>query len=210
MIVIIDYKMGNIGSIHNMLNKVGVESKISSNPDEIESAEKLILPGIGAFDKGMENLQKLGLLEVINHKVLTQKVPVLGICLGMQLMTQKSEEGIINGFGWVDAETRKFKFDPQEGLKVPHIGWNTISTTPHNSEIANTLHINNDDRFYFVHSYYVHCSEQSIELTNTHFGGPFCSAFVKGNIIGVQFHPEKSHKYGMKLLKGFSEMYCYA
>ncbi len=208
--VIIDYGMGNIGSIQSMLKKIGVESIISSDLKEIEAADKLVLPGIGAFDRGMENLEKMQFIPLLHHKINEEKVPILGICLGMQLMTQKSEEGTKSGLGWVDAETRRFQFKQEQNLKVPHICWNRIKTEPQNREFAECLNLKDDDQFYFVHSYYVHSHDPTIVLTKTHYGLDFCSAFVKDNIIGVQFHPEKSHRFGMKLLTGFSNSLCYA
>jgi glutamine amidotransferase len=201
MIVIIDYGMGNLGSIKNMFKKIGHESIITSDPGKIETADKLMLPGVGAFDNAMKNLKKMELIEVIQKTAVKKKTPLLGICLGMQLLTKRSGEGKLPGLGLIDAETLRFKFKNKD-LKIPHMGWNTI-------EIKNgSLLFNNaydESRFYFVHSFYVKCSDLKIVLATTKYGFEFCSAFNKENIFGVQFHPEKSHKYGMRLLENFAE-----
>lgn len=204
MVVIVDYGVGNLGSIINMLKKAGSKAIASSDPDVLQQAEKLILPGVGAFDAGMNKLNECGLIPLLNHLVLERKIPTLGLCLGLQLMTRKSEEGQTQGLGWLDAETLRFKFGPgQPQLKVPHMGWNTI-------EIRRTHPLFNDldpaARFYFVHSFYVQSHDLEAVLAETDYGGYFHSIFGKGNIMGAQFHPEKSHKYGMRLLKNFAEM----
>jgi glutamine amidotransferase len=204
MIVIIDYSMGNIGSIANMFKKIGVECKISSNPQDISSADKLILPGVGAYDNGMKNLSERGFIEMLNNKVMVGKTPILGICLGMQLFSKSSEEGQMEGLGWIDAETVRFSFgEDRKKLRVPHMGWNEVQRQ---KESVLFKDINNESRFYFVHSYHVICNDKSDILTTTCYGFDFVSAVEKENIYGVQFHPEKSHKYGMKLLKNFAEL----
>jgi len=204
MIVIIDYGMGNLGSIYNMLRKISVKSLITSSIEEIEKANKLILPGVGAYDNGMINLERLGLIPVLNHKVNGQHTPILAICLGMQLIAKRSEEGELNGLGWIDAEAVRFRFDlSNKDLKIPHMGWNTINAFQ-NSPIFQDLYP--DTRFYFVHSYHVKCNDESNVISHTHYGFDFTSAVQKYNIYGVQFHPEKSHKFGMKLLANFAEI----
>lgn len=204
MITIIDYGMGNLGSIKNMLKKIGFDATISSNIKLIKDAKKLILPGIGAFDAGMKNLDGLGLIPVLNNIVLNNKIPILGICLGMQLLTKSSEEGNIRGLGWIDAQTVRFKFDEKNNdLKVPHMGWNTVQL---NKESPLFEEMFAEPRFYFVHSYHVICNNEQDILTTTHHGYKFASSIQKDNIMGVQFHPEKSHKFGMKLLKNFVEL----
>lgn len=186
-----------------MLKKIGVDAEISSDIKKIKQADKLILPGVGSFDYGMANLQKSGLIPVLNEKVLRQKTPILGICLGMQLMTKKSEEGVRHGFGWIDAETTRFRSDgPMEGKKVPHMGWNTVSVRKENCLISNK----DDPRFYFVHSYHVECYDKEDVLAVTSYGAEFVSAFKRENIIGMQFHPEKSHKFGMEVMSKFSRL----
>lgn len=201
MITIIDYGMGNLGSIKNMLKKIGVDSKITSDINEITNAKKLILPGVGAFDRAMENLKSLKLIEVLNKKVLIDKIPVLGICLGMQLLAKNSEEGILPGLGWVDANVLKFNLD--KALKVPHMGWNLVTKKKEHPLFEN---MHSEPRFYFVHSYYFKCNDSWDIMTNTEYGNDFTSAVSKDNIMGVQFHPEKSHKFGMRLLENFAKI----
>lgn len=206
MITIVDYGMGNLGSVQNMLKKIGTDSIVASDKDEILKAKKLLLPGVGSFDNAVKNLQELGLMEVIRKKVIEEKIPIMGICLGMQILTNSSEEGDLKGFGFIDAEAKKFNFDTiDENLPIPHMGWNKTE-----SQKKSKLYVENDDknrRFYFVHSYAVVCNDRADILTTTHYGYDFVSSFEKDNIIGCQFHPEKSHKYGMKLLKNFVENY---
>lgn len=203
MIVIVDYGLGNLSSIQNMLRKVGYKSVISNQISTIKEATKLILPGVGAFDQGIKNLHNMGLWDILNQKA-SSKVPILGICLGMQLMTQKSEEGKREGLGWIDAKTIKFNFsDDEKLLKIPHMGWNIINIKQDNGLFRNW---SGEARFYFVHSYYVQCKHKSEITASFNYGDEFTASFQKGNIHGVQFHPEKSHKFGMKILKAFSEI----
>lgn len=200
MTVIIDYGMSNLGSIANMLKKIGFNSIISSDPKEIASANKLILPGVGAFDSGMGSLEKLGILNTLNQKVLNERIPILGICLGMQLMTNGSEEGRLPGLGWIDADTKKFA---NTTLKIPHMGWNMVK---HKKDSKLFEEQKSEKRYYFVHSYYVDAYDEKDVLTTTPYGDDFVSSFEKENIFGVQFHPEKSHSFGMRLLKNFMEL----
>lgn len=206
MIVIVDYGMGNLGSIQNMIRKAGGDSMVSSKIEDIEQADKLVLPGVGAFDTGVKNIDQLGLRPVLDQKVLKEKTPTLGICLGMHLLTRGSEEGTLPGFGWIDGGTVKFRFEGLENhLKIPHMGWNTIRIH-RNHRIFEDFE--EGARFYFVHSYHVVCDQEDQEeqiLAKTHYGYDFASAIQKENIIGVQFHPEKSHKFGMKVFKNFVE-----
>jgi glutamine amidotransferase len=203
MIVIIDYGMGNLGSVANMLKKIGAQAVISSNIQMISRADKLILPGVGAFDSGMKNLDELGIIPVLNHKIIVEKTPLLGVCLGMQLLTRRSEEGQLPGLGWLDAETVRFKFDiSNPHLKVPHMGWNSLQLSRSHPIFSD---FDSEPRFYFVHSYYVVCADTRNILARTNYGGEFVSIVGKENILGVQFHPEKSHKFGMKLLRNFVE-----
>ncbi len=203
MIAIIDYGMGNLGSIQNMLKRVGAKSFVTSKIEEIEQAKKIILPGVGAFDTAMISLQKAGLISILKTKALEEKVPLLGVCLGMQLLMTSSEEGAERGLNLIAGKACKFR--PLEGLKVPHMGWNTIQVTKEN---ALTAGLAEDSRFYFVHSYYVMAEERQNSLMQTKYGVTFDSAVANENIFGVQFHPEKSHRFGMKLLKNFAEIPC--
>ncbi|MBI5839966.1 MAG: imidazole glycerol phosphate synthase subunit HisH [Chloroflexi bacterium] len=203
MIVIVDYGVGNLGSIINMLKKAGAKAIASSDPDILGQAEKLILPGVGAFDAGMNKLNERGLVPLLNHLALEKKIPFLGLCLGLQLMTKRSEEGQAQGLGWLDAETVRFRFDAgQTQLKVPHMGWNTIEILRPHPLLSD---LEPDSRFYFVHSFYIHSRDPEAVLAETDYGGRFHSIFAKDNIMGAQFHPEKSHKYGLRLLKNFAE-----
>ncbi len=203
MIVIVDYGVGNVGSIINMLKKAGAKAIASSDPKVLEQAEKLILPGIGAFDAGMNKLNERGLVPLLNYLALEKKVPFLGLCLGLQLMTKKSEEGRTQGLGWLDAETVRFKFDAEQPqLKVPHMGWNTIKICRGHPVFKD---LEPDTRFYFVHSYFVKSNDPEEVLAETDYGGGFDSILGKDNILGAQFHPEKSHKFGLRFLKNFAE-----
>jgi glutamine amidotransferase len=199
MITIVNYDMGNLGSIQNMLKKIGVKSIITSSSSEILQSEKLLLPGVGHFSRAMENLRTYNLIGALNQKVLQEKTPILGICLGMQLMTSFSEEGECEGLGWIPARTEKFEMFEKSGLKVPHMGWNEV-TFPRNHFLSEGLV---DPRFYFVHSYKVTCESIDHVLCTTNYGVEFHSGIQKDNIMGVQFHPEKSHAFGMRLLENF-------
>jgi len=200
LITIIDYKVGNLGSIKNMLKKIGQTSVISSEAEAIKNADKLILPGVGAFDNGIKNIKELGLWDAINDKVKSG-TPILGICLGAQLMTTGSEEGIEKGFGWVDAETVRFQLDPVSKLKIPNMGWMDISIKKKNSLIDDAPTM--EHRFYFVHAYHFKFHNDSQVLATAVYDYEFPAAFEKDNILGVQFHPEKSHRHGMELFEKF-------
>jgi imidazole glycerol-phosphate synthase subunit HisH len=197
MICIVDYNMGNIGSIKNMLSKIGAESVVSSDPQIISKADKLILPGVGSFGAGMKNLKDLRIIEVLNRRVMNEGIDILGICLGMQLMTKYSEEGDCEGLGWVAGETKKIR---DRKLKIPHMGWNIVNHINPSILFKETSHIS---RFYFVHSYAVELHDPSFIVTTTPYHIDFVSSFQNSNIFGVQFHPEKSHNYGMELLRNF-------
>jgi glutamine amidotransferase len=204
MITIVDYGVGNLGSIVNMLKKAGAKAQASSDPNDLRQAEKLILPGVGAFDAGMKKLNETGLVPVLNELVLDKKVPVIGLCLGMQLMTKRSEEGTEAGLGWIDAETVRFKFGAENAhLKVPHMGWNTLDICRPHPLVAD---LGAEPRFYFVHSYHIVCVDESDIVANTDYGYPLAAVINRGNILGAQFHPEKSHTFGMQLLRNFAEL----
>lgn len=205
MVVIIDYNMGNIGSVQNMLRKIGHKSSITNHPDEIENASKLILPGVGAFDSGMEELQSMGLDLLIRKKVLEDKTPLLGICLGAQLLLQYSEEGSKPGLSIIEGESVRFNFSSAEkNLPIPHMGWNEILSLK--ASKLNAI-LPPEPRFYFVHSFHFKMKNKEDELFEAKYGYPFCAGFEHENIAGVQFHPEKSHKYGMALLQNFVEKF---
>jgi len=204
MITIIDYKTGNLGSIQNILKRIGEDSVVTSDKDEIARATKLILPGVGAFDTGMRNLSGLNLIDILNKKVIEEKIPVLGICLGMQLLSKGSEEGSLPGLGWIDASTVRFEFEDSTEYKIPHMGWNFIRQHK-TGRLFDNMYPNS--RFYFVHSYFFSANDPEDVLTSTTYEIEFTSAIERGNILGVQFHPEKSHKFGMKLLKNFVDFY---
>jgi len=202
MIGIINYGMGNLGSIQNMLKKLRADSVILDEPGTLENYTKLVLPGVGAFDNGIQHLRANGWVDPLNNLVLVQKVPILGICLGMQLMTKSSEEGVEEGLGWIDAKT--LRFDSRgKNMKIPHMGWNVVKPRANDPLFESTF---KELRFYHVHSYYVNLANKEEEIASTYYGESFTSAFRKENIWGVQFHPEKSHKFGMQLLKNFNEL----
>lgn len=201
MIAIIDYDMGNLGSIKNMIKKVGGESVITNNVDIISKASGIILPGVGSFDSGVNNLKKYKLFDLIKDLAIIEKKPLLGICLGMQLMTNMSEEGSEKGLCLVNAETIKFEEDIIR--KIPYMGWNIVEKS--NSSILFKNFVD-PPRFYFVHSYFVKCNDENDVVGRSEYGQVFDSAFEKGNIMGVQFHPEKSHRFGMTLMEGFIKL----
>lgn len=199
MIVVVDYGMGNIGSVLNMLQRLGVEAAYSGCETTIQAADALILPGVGTFDHAMQRLNDLGLIPVLQRKVMNQQVPVLGICLGMQLFAKSSEEGTLSGLGWLDMHVKRFTFDSVANLRVPHMGWNHVQPT-RSHILFEGLEL---PRYYFVHSYHIPLCSHPYQLATTQYGTTFISAVAQGNILGVQFHPEKSHRFGLSLLKNF-------
>ena len=202
MVIVVNYGIGNIGSILNMLKKIGVEALGSSAESEIRAAEKLILPGVGAYDSAMAKIESLGLIPILRDRVLNARVPLLGICLGMQLLTNGSEEGSRGGLGWVDAQVVRFDKERASGdIRIPHMGWNKVKPVQDHILFHN---LGEEARFYFVHSYHVVCSKERV-LSTTTYGYEFVSSIVQDNILGVQFHPEKSHKFGFEILKNFVE-----
>lgn len=206
MISIVNYGMGNLGSIQNILKRIGTKSELVSTPEEILKADKILLPGVGAFDAAMAKIHELGLVEPLNEMALQRKVPFLGICLGMQLLTERSDEGQLPGLGWIHAETKSFKkVVDTSSFKVPHMGWSETFLS-NQSPLTSGFESLEDIRFYYVHSYYVECKNKQNSIMNSHYGIEFDSAVQKDNIFGAQFHPEKSHKFGMKLLENFSRI----
>ena len=203
MLVIVDYGMGNLGSVKNMLRRIGIPSVISGAREEIAVADSLILPGVGAFDAGMRSLEERGLRGVLERKACEERVPLLGICLGAQLLTRSSEEGRLPGLGWVAASTRLFSFPGRPDLKVPHMGWNTARPCRPSPLTAS---LEEGARYYFVHSYYLTVEHEEDSILKTFHGIEFDSGIRSGNIYGVQFHPEKSHRFGMRVLESFARI----
>lgn len=202
-ILIVDYGMGNLGSVLNMLKRVGAPAWISADPGEIAGARKILLPGVGAYGQAMKAIAASGLREVLDRKALVEKVPVLGICLGMQLLVDGSEEGDEPGLGWIPGRARRFPKGSE--LKVPHMGWNHAARV---GDDPLTRDLGDDARFYFVHSYYVSADRVEDRLLRTSYGLEFDAGIRSSNIWGVQFHPEKSHRFGKQLLKNFADVPC--
>lgn len=203
MITVVDYGVGNIGAILNMLDYLGIDAQSSGEPDVLARADQLILPGVGAFDRAMSTLRTRKLIEPLNRAVVERKVPVMGVCLGMQLLSRSSEEGNEVGLGWIEADVRRIT--PPEGspLKVPHIGWMDVQPV-RPSVLFDPC--SGTERFYFDHSYHVTCDQQEDISAVIDYGTPLCCAIQAGNVSGVQFHPEKSHRFGMRLLRSFAAL----
>jgi imidazole glycerol-phosphate synthase subunit HisH len=204
MIAIIDYGLGNVKAFANVYYKLNIPIVIVTQPDDIKAAGKIILPGVGSFDYAMQLLDKSGLRQVLDEFVLNRQVPVLGICVGMQILAHSSEEGNLPGLGWIDGEVKKM--NPSKlihGTRLPHMGWNNVQPIKTNGLLHGLDH---NARFYFLHSYYFNCQRSKDILAVTDYGGQFACAVNSGNIFGVQFHPEKSHQWGIQLLKNFAEL----
>jgi glutamine amidotransferase len=200
MIAIINYGMGNLGSVKRKMDRIGAKSIITSDTNEIKNSSKIILPGVGHFAKAVSEIKNRGLWDLLSDQVLIEKKLVLGICLGMQIMANYSEEGDSAGFGWIDAKVIRFKVSDLIRYKIPHMGWNTISPVKESSLFEK---LTPDSEFYFVHSFHVKCNNSDEILAETNYCHSFTSAFRKENIFGVQFHPEKSHDAGEVLLRNF-------
>ena len=201
MIAILDYDMGNVASIKNMLEHIGFEAMITHDFEQLSKASQLILPGVGSFDHGVNSLKERGLFDYLKQS----NKPILGICLGMQLLGNQSEEGNEKGLELIDFDNVKFKFEDQK-LKVPHMGWNDVKVKKIKNPILKD--ISSKDRFYFVHSYHAKPKDDNLEILSTSYGYDFTSAVNYKNVYGVQFHPEKSHQFGMKILKNFGEIHA--
>lgn len=204
MVTIIDYGLGNLGSITNMLNYLSIPNQVASTPKSIEKAKKIILPGVGRFDKAMSEINKLGIKDILDQKALEEKIPILGICLGAQIMCVSSEEGEFEGLGWFKSKCHKFKVE--KPFKVPHMGWNKIQVSEGAQESV-FVHSNYAMRkFYFVHSYYITLDQPEEILFRCNYSHPFAAGLQKENLFAFQFHPEKSHKFGLEIFTKFGKL----
>lgn len=204
MITIVNYGLGNIQAFVNVYKRLHIPVTAATTPEEIASATKIILPGVGAFDHAMQRLNNSGMLESITDAVLQKKVPLLGICVGMQMLANSSEEGDLPGLGWIPGQVRSFKsFPSSAGLPLPHMGWNDVSPAPGHPLFTG---IDENPRFYFLHSYLFECIDEKNSAAKSNYGLDFSCAVSLNNIYGVQFHPEKSHHFGVTLLKNFAEL----
>jgi len=204
MLAIIDYGVGNLTSVLNMFKRLSVDACITSDLETIQKADKLMIPGVGHFDKCMQNFNASGLRPAIEAIKAKGSTPILGICVGAQMMTRRSEEGVEDGLGWVEADTVRFQLDPSLGLKVPHMGWTDVSPANSASPLFND--IPEEPRFYFAHSYHFRFYGEDLTTATCDYGYSFTCAFQRGNIFGVQFHPEKSHRFGMSILTNFAAL----
>lgn len=202
MIAVVDYGIGNVSSIVNMLKKIGVTAALANKVEELEAADKIILPGVGSFDAGMRKLNNSGLVEAIKKHAIIDEKPLLGICLGMQMLGRRSEEGSEEGLSLIPFENKRFDFNDRKELKIPHMGWNIVSIELENDPVVQNL--GPVQRYYFVHSYHAVCDKEENVLMRCEYGYSFTAAVKNGNIYGFQFHPEKSHKFGMALLESFA------
>jgi len=203
MIAIVDYGMGNLGSVQNMLRKLGAESVRTSDPSEIAQADRLILAGIGGFDGAVERLEVAGLTTVLNEQVIDRGVPILGVCLGMQVMANSSTEGVRPGLGWLDAEVIRFDFPEERRLPIPHMGWEVVEPTRPSPLFDLT---DPERRFYFSHAFHLICRDQTDVAATATYGYEFAAAVQHENILGTQFHPEKSHMFGLEVYRRFVEL----
>jgi len=204
MITIIDYGLGNVLAFANIYKRLNVPVAVAKNASDLSRATKLILPGVGAFDHAMSLLQRSGMREALDEMVLARAIPVLGVCVGMQILAGGSEEGRLPGLGWIEGEVRKFDVESsRQTVRLPHMGWNDVSPASR-SALFSGLEV--DARFYFLHSYYFRCARDEDILARAEYGSVFCCAVHSNGIFGVQFHPEKSHHYGTRLLKNFAEL----
>jgi glutamine amidotransferase len=203
MISIVNYGLGNIAAFINIYKRLHIPASIASTPDELCKAERIILPGVGAFDWAMKRLNESGMRDELNEVVLSKHVPILGICVGMQILAQTSEEGRLPGLGWVEGVVKRFEVcGSNDMLQLPHMGWNTVC--PNNNPLIANL--GSDSRFYFLHSYYFECKNPSDTIAKTKYGIEYTSALNHEDIYGVQFHPEKSHRWGIQILKNFADL----
>lgn len=204
MITIIDYGVGNIFAFQNVFKRLNISSRTAKCVEDLKEVDKLILPGVGHFDYAMSQLNNSGMRERIDELVLVEKKPVIGICVGMQMMANKSDEGTLDGLGWIDANVKKFnELTIQHHTKLPHMGWNDVKPNENHPLFKG---LEQESIFYFLHSFYFNCKDQKNIMSTTDYGINFASSIYKGNIFGIQFHPEKSHSYGEKLLENFAKL----
>lgn len=204
MITIVNYGVGNIKAIQNVYYKLSIPARVISDKNELEKIDKLILPGVGSFDYAMEKLISSGMYEKINELVLEKGIPVIGICVGMQMMTKSSDEGSMPGLGWINANVKKFDATKMNGkIQLPHMGWNDVVSKTENPLFDN---LHKDAKFYFLHSYYVDCYDDEQAIATANYADDFVCAVNFKNMYGVQFHPEKSHHFGVKLLENFAKL----
>jgi glutamine amidotransferase len=204
MIHIVDYGLGNIRAFLNVYRRLNIEARTAENADGLRGATHVILPGVGHFDHAMDRLEASGMREPLEELVSDRQVPVLGICVGMQILATSSDEGTRPGLGWIDAHVRAFSgWEPTKSLPMPHMGWNDVVPR---GEHALFGKMDGDCRFYFLHSYFFECQQPEDVLAEAEYGAPFACAVRRGNVMGVQFHPEKSHHFGTRLLQNFAEL----
>lgn len=204
MIAVVDYGLGNVQAFLNVYKRLNVPAKAATSAADLDGASRVILPGVGAFDHAMERLEASGMREALDDLVLRRSVPVLGVCVGMQILAHESEEGERAGLGYVDGRVRLFDAEAPSGpLQLPHMGWNDVAPVPGNRLFAG---LDDDARFYFLHSYYFECGRHDDVAAVSTYGREFSCAVTAGNIHGVQFHPEKSHHFGTRLLQNFAEL----
>ncbi len=200
---IINYGIGNVSAFKYAFKKLNCEAYIVDKPEQISDSTHLILPGVGSFDYAMDLIHKSGLISSISEGVLIKKKPILGVCVGMQIIFAKSEEGEKEGFGWIKGKVKKFKFSNAEKIKIPHMGWNTIKNIESENKLCKKL---NGHEFYFLHSYYCVPENKDLIISTTEYGAEICAVVQQNNISGCQFHPEKSHDSGLKVLSNFLEI----
>lgn len=204
MISIVDYGLGNVRAFVNALNLIGVKTEAVNNASKLNKSSKIILPGVGSFDHAIEKLNSSGMRDTLEQLVINDKIPILGVCVGMQILAESSREGRLSGLGWIKGKVKMLDASKlQAKPKLPHMGWNNISIQ---RNIDLMLGLNSSSMFYFLHSYYFDCEDNNEVITTTKYGIEFSSSINKENIFGVQFHPEKSHIYGIKLLSNFSKL----
>ena len=202
MITIVEYGVGNLGSIRNMMKRIGVAAEVSGDPDTIRRAECILLPGVGHFDTCARNLRDRDLIEPLTEAAIERKVPLLGVCVGMQLFAKGSEEGELAGLGWLDAEVVKIRPAGEWAhLRVPHMGWNRLEIRQPHPLVEN---LDDRARFYFVHSFHIACNDPADVVATVQYGGDVTAMVTRDNLWGTQFHPEKSHRFGMQLLSNFA------